>query len=250
MPATLSCFRALVGAVFAAWAGSCAAAPPLEVFTTEAPPFSFSTEDGRITGMSADVVAEAARRAEVPIVIRNHLPWARAFAMAQERRDTCAFSVSRRPDRESLFQWVGPIAVNRWALFARADFAGRIETLEDVKRYRVGGLRADAKTEFLTARGIEVDAVAEDRTNPTKLMMGRIDLWVTGLYTARDTAAPAGVNGLKLVLVFHEAPSYLACSRSTPTDTVARLNAAFEALRKEGFLKKVHELHASRFAWY
>jgi polar amino acid transport system substrate-binding protein len=255
MPATLSCLRALAAtacAVLAVRVGPAAAAPApaLELFTTPYAPFSYNAEDGRITGMSADVVIETARRAGVAITMHTDLPWARAMGLAQERRDTCAFSVARRPEREALYQWVGPIAVNKWALFARSDFSGHIDTLEDAKPYRVGGLRGDAKIRFLTDHGIEVDLVADDRMNAAKLAAGRIDLWVSSLYTARDAAAGEGVKNLKLVLVFHEAPSYLACSPGTSAETIARLNAALEALRKEGFVKKVHELHASRFAWY
>lgn len=225
------------------------AAPALELYTTPYPPFSYAGGDGRIIGLSADVVAEMARRAGVAVAMHSDLPWARALAVAQEQRDTCAFSVARQPDREALYQWVGPIVINKWAFFGRPDFQGRVDTLEDAKSFRVGGLRGDAKARYLADRGVNVELVPDDRMNATKLAADRIDLWVSSLYTARDAAAGAGLKDLKLVLVFNEAPSYLACSLSTPAETIARLAAALEALRKEGFLKKVQELHGSRFAW-
>jgi polar amino acid transport system substrate-binding protein len=168
---------------------------------------------------------------------------------AQHLPDTCAFSVSRRSDREALFQWIGPIASNKWALFARKDFADKLTTLADARRYRIGGLRADAKTEFLVARGIEVETIGTDRGNAVKLAAHRIDLWVTGLYTGERSAAAEGVTDIKPVLVFHETPSYLACSHGTSAETVRRLEQALEALRKEGFIKRAQEQHRANFGW-
>jgi polar amino acid transport system substrate-binding protein len=235
-----------------AWVALACAVPPafaLDVLTTESPPFSYTNTQGVVVGLSADVVNELGHRSGVPMKIDNQIPWARAFSMAQQRPDTCAFSVARRPDREDMFKWVGPISINKWALFAREQFTGKIESLDDAKKYRIGGLRADAKTEYLVARGVEVEEVPNDATNASKLALGRIDLWVTGLYTAKEIAGTAGITGLRPVLVFHESPSYLACNRATPDATIARLEAALKALRKEGYLKKVYDLHAGHFSW-
>ena len=232
-------------------AGLCSAeaAWPLVALTTEALPFSYTAPGGEVVGVSADVVAEMARRAALPLVIDNRRPWARAMWDAQHLADTCAFSVSREAGRETLYQWIGPIANNRWALFARADFAGKVETIADAKRYRVGGLRADAKTEFLAARGVDVETVGNDRSNAAKLGAGRIDLWVSGVYTAQQTAEAVGVHGIKLVLVFHETPSYLACSHGTSADTVHRLADALVAMRRDGFVTKAQAFHRGRFGW-
>lgn len=250
-PFRLSTHAALACAALTVLAGPGLATPTsaLELYTTPYPPFSYSAADGHIVGMSADVVAEMARRAGITVTMHTDLPWARALALVQQQRDTCAFSVARQPEREALYQWVGPIAVNKWALFGRSDFSGRVETLDDAKSFRVGGLRGDAKARYLADRGIQAELVADDRMNATKLAADRIDLWVSSLYTAREAAVAAGVKDLKLVLVFNEAPSYLACSPRTSAETIARLAAALEALRKEGFVKKMHELHGSRFAW-
>jgi polar amino acid transport system substrate-binding protein len=217
--------------------------------TTESLPFSYTASNGSVVGASADVVTEMARRAALPLTIDNRRPWARAMWEAQHLPDTCAFSVSREADREGQFQWIGAIASNKWALFARKDFADKLTTLDDARRYRTGGLRADAKTEFLIARGIPVETVGTDRGNAAKLAARRIDLWVTGLYTGERSAAAEGVTDIKPVLVFHETPSYLACSNSTSADTVRRLEQALEALRKEGFVKKAQEQHRANFGW-
>jgi polar amino acid transport system substrate-binding protein len=230
-----------LGSVQAAWA--------LVALTTESLPFSYTAPNGHIVGVSADVVTEMARRAALPLMLDNQRPWARAMWEAQHLPETCAFSVSRGADRETLFQWIGPIASNKWALFARKDFTATLGSLDDARGYRIGGLRADAKTEFLVARGLPVETIGNDRRNAAKLAARRIDLWVTGLYTGERSAAAEGITDIKPVLVFHETPSYLACSHATSADTVRRLDEALQTMRKEGFVKKVQEQHRAHFGW-
>jgi polar amino acid transport system substrate-binding protein len=229
--------------------GSTQAARALVALTTESLPFSYTAPDGRIVGVSADVVTDMARRAALPLMLDNQRPWARAMWDAQHLPETCAFSVSREADREALFQWIGPIASNTWALFARKDFSATLASLDDARGYRIGGLRGDAKTEFLVARGLPVETIGNDRGNAAKLAAHRIDLWVTGLYTGERSAAAEGITDIKPVLVFHETPSYLACSHATSADTVRRLEEALQSLRKDGFIKKNQEQHRAYFGW-
>jgi polar amino acid transport system substrate-binding protein len=219
----------------------------LEVLTSENPPFSYQDSAGNLVGMSADVVAEIGRRAKVHLNITNRLPWVRSYRLVQLEQDTCAFSVSRLPEREALFSWVGPIATNKWALFARHNFESPIGSLEDAKKYRIGGLLEDAKAAYLEARGFKVDTVPSDKLNPAKLAAGHIDLWVTGLYTAKETASAAGVHGIKSVLVFNEVDSYLVCNPKTSPETMERLRIALEQLRKEGFVQRVQARYNSQF---
>ena len=98
------------------------------LLTEENPPFNF-TEEGRLVGMSSEIVLEAARRANLPVKTEV-LPWERAYLRAQAERDTCLFSTARLENRERLFVWVGPIATNLWALFGRAAFSPTIRTLK------------------------------------------------------------------------------------------------------------------------
>lgn len=244
--------RGPCGAWMSAWMSALltlgvADAAPLVVATTENPPFSYSDSNGNIVGMSADIVTEMGRRADVPMDINSRLPWMRAYRTTQTHPGTCAFSVSRLPERETLFHWIGPIASNKWALFARGDFTDRLSSLEDAKKYRIGGLLGDAKAAFLQARGLAVDTVPNDKLNPGKLAAGRIDLWASGLYSARETAKNAGVSDIKLVLIFNAMDSYLVCNRQVPQDVIGRLTHALDLMRKDGFVKKIHDDYNHKF---
>jgi polar amino acid transport system substrate-binding protein len=224
--------------VLLALAPAARAERPLRFLTNDNPPYSMIAAGRRVIGISADIVAEMAARAGVPAEIETY-PWARAYDEALHQPDTCAFSTTRTTSREALFQWIGPIATNSWALFARDDFPGTLASLDAARRYVIGGQLAEAKAAYLTERGLTVDPLPDDDLNPQRLAQGRIDLWVSGLYTAPAKAAAVGIRNIKPVLVFHQALDYLACNEAVPAATIRRLREALETMRADGKLAAI-----------
>ena len=224
----------------------------LTLLTEENPPFNF-TEKGKLVGSGADVVAEMVRRSGVSATTEV-LPWSAAYVRAQGAKETCLFSTARLENRERQFLWVGPIATNAWAIYGRPDFAARVNSLDELKRYRIGGVVNDAKVEYLRESGLtNVRAVAEDRMNPPRLFLpddhpDHIDLWIAGVYGAREVAKSVKVNDLKLVLMARELPLYLACSPQTRPDTIKGLAAALESIKADGTLKRIADEYERRFA--
>ena len=67
-------------------------------------------------------------------------PWVRAIKMAESDKDTCVYSTTRTEERETKFLWVGPVAPDNWMLFAKADSSIQLASLDDARKYKVGGL--------------------------------------------------------------------------------------------------------------
>jgi polar amino acid transport system substrate-binding protein len=224
----------------------------LTLLTEENPPFNF-TEKGKLVGSGAEVVAEMIRRANLSATTEI-LPWDTAYVRAQAAKETCLFSTARLDNRERLFIWVGPIATNVWAIYGRSDFAAPVKSLADLKRFRIGGVVSDAKAEYLRENLLtNVRALPEDRMNPPRLLLpddhpDHIDLWIAGLYGAREIAKASNVTNLKLVLVVREVPLYLACSPRTRPETIQALNAALESVRADGTLQRITGAYERRFA--
>lgn len=245
--------RAILSAVvFAAASLSAASAQALTFLTEENPPFNYR-ESGKLTGVSTEVVTEMARRAGLSPGFEV-LPWAQAYLRAQSRKDTCIYSIARVEIRERVFRWVGPIAVNKWALFGNADFSKPVKSLEDVRNLKVGAVARDAKVELLRSNAVtNILTVDDDAKNPPRLLLKRdnpnhIDLWATGLYAGKRIATQAKVPDLKPVYVFSEQPLYLACSTQTPVATADKLNAALETMKKDGTLSRINSDYEKRFA--
>lgn len=214
----------------------------LDITTEINPPFNYQ-EGTSIAGISTEILLEMGRRADVPMQLQL-LPWARAYQSALSLPDTCVYSTVRLPERETLFKWIGPLSTNKWALFAKSDFNKKIQTIEDAKAYRIGGVTMDAKAAYLKSIGFpHIDLVGDDHLNRAKLLAGRIDLWISGLY---KTETSSNRNGIKPVLVVREVEYYLACHPDTSEPTLSALRRALQAMHKEGFVKAVTERYADR----
>src|SRR5262252_2094210 len=224
------------------------AAHALTLVTEENPPSNY-TEQGKVVGLSTEIVTELVRRSGVPLQIKS-MPWEQSYIAAQRDKETCIFSTARLENRERLFTWIGPIATNQWVLIGKNDFAGSVAKVEDARKYRVGVVGRDAKVEFLMGKGVtDLREVKDDALVPPRLMLGRddpnhLDLWATSAYGARRTAARANVKDLKIVLNLQRVPLYLACGRNTSAETVRALNQAFQQATKDGSLKRIADRYA------
>jgi polar amino acid transport system substrate-binding protein len=234
-------------------AGVLIAAQPalaLKVLTEENPPLNY-TEGKKLTGMATEVVREMGKRAKLKLDFEI-MAWSKAYEKAQADKETCLYSTARLPNRENAFKWVGPIAANKWGLFALGGFKQEIKSLDDAKPFRIGGVARDAKTEFLRQWGVtNISEVENDRLNPAKLTLnrketGKIDLWITSAASAKKVAAGGKVSDVKLVYLVREEESYLACSPRTSADTLKALAAALDAMKKDGAYGKIIKAYESR----
>jgi len=239
--------------VIGALAGALLAAQPafaLKVLTEENPPLNY-TENKKLTGMATEVVQEMGRRAKMKLDFEV-MAWNRAYEKAQADKETCLYSTARLPNRENVFKWVGPIAANKWGLFALGGFKQEIKSLNDAKPLRIGGVVRDAKTEFLKQWGVtNIVEVADDTLNPGKLSLNRkeaqkIDLWITSVASAKQVAERAKVPGVKLVYLVRAEESFLACSPRTSAATLKSLAGALDAMKKDGTFSKIIKRYESR----
>lgn len=215
----------------------------LTLLTEENPPLNY-TENKKLTGMATDVVQEMGKRSGVKLDVRV-MAWDDAYMKAQADKETCIYSTARLGNRENLFKWVGPIAVNKWGLYALGGFKTPIKSLQDVRPFRVGGVEKDAKVEYLKQNNI-TNVVEEDsdKLNPAKLTLDRkaaqkIDLWITSTATAKKVAQQAKVNDIKLVYPVREVEQYLACSPRTQPATLKALQDALDSMKKDGSYDKI-----------
>jgi polar amino acid transport system substrate-binding protein len=223
-------------------AGACSmasAAPTLQIVTEHSPPASMLAADGMVIGSGTEKVREIMKRAGIDYTIEL-LPWKRAYTQALEHPSTCIYSTTRTPERENLFQWIGPTDEGEWVLLGRADRQYGIKTLEDARRLRIGTYNGDARHEYLRARGFLVDPAPIDGVNPQKLMMNRIDLWAVSVRKGVPRLENSKWAGrIVPVLVFNQIKVYLACNPAVPADVVARLNAALDAANKDGTSRRI-----------
>lgn len=240
----MSAFR-LFAVVFLFCGASLARAEALVLLTENLAPFNMSVNGSNfakgegVSGISADILRAVCQRAEVECQQILRFPWQRVYQQTLEDGGYGLFSTARTQEREALFKWVGPIATNHWVLLARGDSPIQLANLQDAARYRIGGYKGDAKTQFLLDRGLSVQTTLRDNENARKLDKGQIDLWVTSEQAGRYMARQEGIDNLRVVQRLHAAELYLALNRQTPTELVQKLQTALDALRAEGVLQAI-----------
>ncbi|NUU34714.1 ABC transporter substrate-binding protein [Pseudomonas sp. C2B4] len=215
------------------------------LLTENFPPYNMAkngknfAQDENINGIATDIVREIFKRAEITYSLTLRFPWERIYKLTLEKPGYGVFVMARLPDREKLFKWVGPIGPDDWIMLAKADSKITLETLNDARKYKIGAYKGDAIAETLTKQGLNPVVVLRDQDNAKKLVNGQIDLWATGDPAGRYLARQDGVTGLKTVLRFNSAELYLALNKDVPDETVAKLQAALDQLRKEGVVDDI-----------
>jgi len=217
----------------------------LVLLTENFPPYNMAkngknfAQDENINGIATDIVREIFKRADITYSLTLRFPWERIYKLTLEKPGYGVFVMARLPDREKLFKWVGPIGPDDWIMLARADSKITLETLNDARKYKIGAYKGDAIAETLAKQGLNPIVVLRDQDNARKLVNGQIDLWATGDPAGRYLARQEGVSGLKTVLRFNSAELYLALNKDVPDETVAKLQAALDQMRKEGRVDEI-----------
>lgn len=212
------------------------------LLTENFPPYNMAVngknfaQEENIDGIAVDIVREMFKRAGVQYSLTLRFPWDRIYKLALEKPGYGVFVTARLPEREQLFKWVGPIGPDDWVLLAKGDSPLSLASLDEAKQYRIGAYKGDAISQYLTEKGVEHSTSLRDQENARKLMSGQIDLWATGDPAGRYLAKQEGVSGLRTVLRFDSAELYLALNKEMPDEIVAKLQAALDQMRAEGFV--------------
>jgi len=221
-----------------------AAVPPdykLTLLTENFPPFNMAEDgknfarDAKIQGISADIVREMFKRADIDYSLTLRFPWDRIYQQAMTSPNHGLFSTSLSEARKPLFKWVGPIAQYQSVLVGRKGSHPQINTLEQAKAFRIGAYQSAAVSQHLERLGFTPLNALRDQENIRKLQRGQIDLWATSDPVWRFYAREQGVEGLETVLSFETSQLYLALNKDTPDEVVQRLQAALKQMRAEGY---------------
>lgn len=220
------------------------------LFTEQLPPYSMTVSDkpfahseDDITGLCVDIIKEVFKSASVPykMKLRN---WSYGISRVSRSANNGIFCTARTSDREKQFKWVGPITSYNATLFAKPNSKIVLNTVEDARKYKIGGYKGDFMSEYFIKNNFNISTVANDVMNPSRLKQGSIDLWVAeelvGPYIASDAL---DMEGLTKVLSFKSTPVYLALNPETSDSIVNKLQKSLDAARTSGKLDNLEQLY-------
>jgi polar amino acid transport system substrate-binding protein len=239
------CFRTLCLALPALAGLPALAASELRIVTEELPPYNM-TQGGQVTGMSTEVVQAVLKDVGMPAPAIQSMPWARAYDIALNTENVLIYSITRTPQREKLFKWVGVIAPTQWYLFSRTGRSlPAIKSVEEARKHQIATVNEDVGEQYLVSKGFVIGKNLQSSNkyefNYDKLRGGRVDLWVANDLVAHYLSRRAGDDPAQVLVRALPLPDlggsdglYMAFSLKTPDAVVERFRAGLEAVRRSG----------------
>ena len=246
-----SVVRLLCLALALALPGVLARACELRMTWKHDPPYQYQDDQGRLTGLEIDVARAVMARLDCRL-LPVELPFARAMAELEAGRIDLVPGVLPTPERERYARFSLPGVPTRNLVFLRNDPrpGARVNTLDELRAsdLRVGvergtAYRAELKA-HLTRPGME--RRLEEATSLESLMrmlqMQRIDAFVADEYSTAFLAHQLGLASIikaSPIVIDNDAPVFAFSRRNVDAALVERFNAALEALRRDGTLKRL-----------
>jgi polar amino acid transport system substrate-binding protein len=235
--------RSLLFAALACLSLRAVAGDTLQIVTEELPPYNM-TQDGRLTGMSTEVVQAVLEEIGLQASIQS-MPWARAYDIALNAENVLIYSITRTAQRENLFKWVGVVAPMHWYLYARPESQISLNNLDQARQYQIATVKDDAGEQYLKAKGFTVGKNLQSNNkyqyNYEKLKLGRVDLWISIELNALYLIRQAGEDPATMVVPVLSLPDLgaggglkMAFSLQTPDAVVERFRQGLQAIRSNG----------------
>ncbi len=230
-------------------------ASELRVVTAQEPPYSYLDEKTQqATGFVAEITREVLQRANIDITggdIQVY-PWTRSYMMVKNQPNTMLFALTRTPQRESLFKWVGPVAPREywlWKMRDRDDIG--IQSKEDLLNYQAVGVRGFAISKRLEELGLVVGKNLTLVNQPKLLykmaLHHHADLFPdTEMGTAYQLKKyfPTNEPPVKVYLLDDRYDYYLGINKQTPDTIVEQLQNALNSIKSDGGYEAIYSRYS------
>jgi polar amino acid transport system substrate-binding protein len=222
--------------------------------TLDFPPYSY-IENCELTGMATEVLMEILSDVGMMPEIRQY-PWKRAVRIANTEKNVLIYTIARTPQREMNFHFIGEVAPRNNYFFKLAERKDiQIDSLEDLKKYKIGVVRGYATDKTLTDIGLEPSLFrANSDINILRMLFkGHVDLCSVDemvakhqirLYNKKARKVGQELLSFSRLEKVYEHPSmghgrYLAFGINTSHELVRKFQDSFRRMVREGRLEVI-----------
>lgn len=167
------------------------------------------------------------------------IPFKRGFMYVQKKPDYALFNVSRKPEREKMAQWVGPLLDEVTFLYELTDTPTPVISPDDARK--VDGICVRIGT-------VDDKILAEENfnnilQNPSgancfkMLVSGRVNLVSSDIHSVKSKLKQADIPADKIrrtPVIVHKSQGYIAFSNNIPKAVIARWQKALDSLKQSG----------------
>jgi len=228
----------------------CAEMTPDDIsyYTEEYPPYNYK-ENGKATGFATEILLKMFEKLNVSKTVNDIsvVPWARGYNDVQRKSNVCLFTMTKTPERVEKhgFRWVGPIAGTGSVLFAPKSKKYKINSVEDIKKYRICAIREDVAEQNVVNLGYSFDNV-DRSSNPIsiikKILSNRCELWAYGRIAGQWVLKINNYKSDDFEIVYNLTENqylYYAFNQRTPDSVVIPLQKTFDTLKETGIVDQI-----------
>lgn len=214
---------------------------PIQLFTEVAPPFNYYSgpvNDYTIEGSTMDFVREIQSRnaGSCEVDLTN---WVDAYEVVQYQPNSALFTTARTPEREDMFQWVGPVSTLKACFYTLSESGIQITSLEDAKAL---SSIATPSNWYMHSFMIENDFqnIVATSFSPlvcfNQLLEGEVDaifMYDLGInWLCETTSTPLTQISQQYEASYNE--GYIAFSKATPSAIVNQWQSRLDEMREDG----------------
>ena len=209
------------------------------LMSEEYPPFNM-TKNNKPTGISVEMLEYMLKKVDSKLTKKDiqFLPWARSYSLVQRQKNTMLFVMARTKQRENLFKWVGPVGSSIVALIARKDQNIKINSIKDLKKYKIGSVKNDVAELALKEIGVtHMDSISGTNAiekSIKKLDHGRIDLFSYMFELKSWKLDNFNPKDYENVYTLKQNDFYYAFHKDTDDAIIKRMQKALDALKDDG----------------
>ncbi|MBN2658071.1 MAG: transporter substrate-binding domain-containing protein [Spirochaetales bacterium] len=195
-------------------------------------------EDGELKGVAVELLKAIWARMGVEEQPIEVYPWARGYQIIQNRSDAVLFAMTRSPERENLFKWVGPIYRGRYSLMELSGQSPGFEDDSTLQNRRYGAIRNDLGYHLLLKEGISADLIWEASNFDQLVKMleaGRIDFISIYEDSVNQYASESRDTTVRFqtVKILSENVMYYAFNREADDKLVGRFQNALNEIEEQ-----------------
>ena len=223
-------------------------ADDIRVVTEHLPPYQIAENGRLVDGSSYLIMKEVLKRANIK-AINEVMPWARAYEVGLNRKNTIIYSITRSPEREYLFNWIGPVHQMEYSFFSsKKNQILNIETTKDALNYRAVAVRNSFEANSLKSIGFiegkNLILVVDYFTEWQMLKVGRADI----TYANAPILELSDMNSSLFKRqggVIETFQLYVAANINTDKKTINNLSSAFYSVKADSSFKKLFNLNTN-----
>jgi len=231
------------------------ASSPVQVVTEVFPPFQYFDREGKLTGLSVEIVQLAEKKLysgnfnEIEV-----LPWARAFEQASNTDNVLIFTISQTPSRQDDFQWVYTYEMDNTPYFwVKRNSHLKSLSWSQALLYSTAIPRLDTQYDELLGKGFSADRnlfVTNSFSQAVNMLLAdRVTFLYAGKITMLSQLTANGIDAEKFVAVKSDAKQSpklgFAFNATTSKPRVEAYKRAFAELESDGTIAEIVKKYLS-----